>query len=156
VSRNRFRAFKPASGCASPSNLLQREDTVDAEQSKRMSQQPESPSSMLTASPAQLSGTPIESAAGDRPPSATHPRHRAPHWLERTELFLRVMLRMYIGLALCYLPWSHSLWDQNPLFLVFPALGSLATAGAMRGFVSGLGLLNLWIAFHDAMRHRDN
>jgi len=27
--------------------------------------------------------------------------------------------------------------------------------GAVRGLVSGLGLLNLWIAFHDAIRHRD-
>jgi hypothetical protein len=78
-----------------------------------------------------------------------------PRWLERVELFLRVMLRMYIGLAICYAPWSHTFWDQNPLFLQFPGLGAFALHGAVRGIVTGLGLLNLWIAFQDAIRHRD-
>ena len=66
------------------------------------------------------------------------------------------MLRMYIGLAVCYAPWSHTFWDQNPLFLGSPALASFAASGAVRGIVSGLGLLNLWIAFQDAIRHRDS
>jgi hypothetical protein len=89
-------------------------------------------------------------------PQAAEPHpHHVPRWLERVELFLRVMLRMYIGLAICYAPWSHTFWDQNPLFLQFPALGAFALHGAVRGIVSGLGLLNLWIAFQDAIRHRD-
>jgi hypothetical protein len=84
-----------------------------------------------------------------------HAPQRIPHWLERGELFLRVLLRMYIGLAICYAPWSRMFWDQNPLFLQFPNLSIWAANGAVRGIVSGLGLLNLWIAFHDAIRHRD-
>ncbi len=82
-----------------------------------------------------------------------HGRHRIPRWLERAELFLRVLLRMYIGLAVCYAPWSRLFWDQNPLFLRFPTLSIYAANGAVRGLISGLGLLNLWIAFHDAIRH---
>ena len=89
-----------------------------------------------------------------KPPSASAP-HRIPRWLVRLELFLRVMLRMYIGLAVCYAPWSHTFWDQNPIFLQFPTLANIAMNGAVRGMVSGLGLLNLWIAFQDAIRHRD-
>ncbi len=81
--------------------------------------------------------------------------HRIPHWLLRLELFLRVMLRMYIGLAVCYAPWSHMFWDQNPIFLHSSTLANIAMNGAVRGLVSGLGLLNLWIAFQDAVRHRD-
>jgi hypothetical protein len=84
-----------------------------------------------------------------------HAPQRIPRWLERAELFLRVLLRMYIGIAVCYLPWSKMFWDQNPLFAQFPSLGVFAANGAVRGLVSGLGLLNLWIAFHDALRHRD-
>jgi hypothetical protein len=84
-----------------------------------------------------------------------HSPQRIPRWLERAELFLRVLLRMYIGLAVCYAPWSHMFWDQNPLFVQFPTLSIYAANGAVRGLVSGLGLLNLWIAFHDALRHRD-
>lgn len=79
---------------------------------------------------------------------------RMPRWLARLELLLRVMLRMYIGLAICYAPWSPMFWDQNPLFLQYPILGAIAGNGAVRGLVSGLGLLNLWIAFRDAIRHR--
>ncbi len=122
-----------------------------------MSQQPEITSPPLTATPA-----PVPAALASSVPEPTRPpdnsRHtpqRIPRWLERGELFLRVLLRMYIGLAVCYAPWSHVFWDQNPLFLHFPAVGTYAANGAVRGIISGLGLLNLWIAFRDAVRHRD-
>ena len=87
------------------------------------------------------------------PATGKHGPHRLPRWLEKAELLLRVLLRMYIGLAVCYAPWSHTFWDQNPLFLQFPTLSIYAANGAVRGIVSGLGLLNLWIAFQDAVRH---
>jgi len=92
-------------------------------------------------------------AAGLEKSEEKHHPHRIPRWLERAELFLRVLLRMYIGLAVCYAPWSKMFWDQNPIFLQFPTLSIYAANGAVRGLVSGLGLLNLWIAFHDAIRH---
>lgn len=122
-----------------------------------MSHQPELTSPPLSASTATAppgAVSPIgEPEAGSTTPHRTHPR--IPRWLERAELFLRVLLRMYIGLALCYAPWSRTFWDQNPLFAQFPAIETLALLGAVRGIVSGLGLLNLWIAFRDAIRHRD-
>jgi hypothetical protein len=120
-------------------------------------QQPESTSSTLTVSPAPLAGAALNPApaSAPEPQGAAHSQHRVPRWLERVELFLRVMLRMYIGLAICYAPWSHAFWDQNPIFLQSPALADFARLGAVRGIVSGLGLLNLWIAFQDAIRRRD-
>ncbi|MGB7265517.1 MAG: hypothetical protein WBC92_08385 [Terracidiphilus sp.] len=122
-----------------------------------MHQQPESSSSTLAVSPAPVPEQPSDHAPGSALPPQTGRQqpHGVPRWLERVELFLRVMLRIYIGLAVCYAPWSHMFWDQNPVFLQFPTLGTIATNGAVRGIVSGLGLLNLWIAFHDAVRHRD-
>ena len=87
--------------------------------------------------------------------SDDHPPQRIPHWLVRTELYLRVLLRMYIGLAICYAPWSQLFWDQNPLFVRFPTLAIYAANGAVRGIISGLGLLNIWIAVQDAIRHRN-
>ena len=73
---------------------------------------------------------------------------------------------MYIGLVVCYMPWSagvlpsyfpwsQSLWDHNPLWNSIPSLAHIAANGAVRGIVSGIGLLNVWIAFHDAISHRD-
>ena len=117
-----------------------------------MQQQPESLSSTLAVSPAPEPGSLPDAAPVVEALDPQH--HRVPRWLERVELFLRVMLRMYIGLAVCYAPWSHMFWDQNPIFLGSPALASFATSGAVRGVVSGLGLLNLWIAFQDAIRGR--
>jgi hypothetical protein len=118
-----------------------------------MPQQPEITSPPLAASPA-----PASAAVAERVPDSPSPvphAQRIPRWLERGELFLRVLLRMYIGLAVCYAPWSHMFWDQNPIFLRFPTLSVYAAHGAVRGIISGLGLLNLWIAFRDAVRHRD-
>ncbi len=122
-----------------------------------MYQRPESPLSTLTVSPAPVPGPEPNraSAPGPQAPARLPHPHRIPRWLVRLELFLRVMLRMYIGLAVCYAPWSHTFWDLNPIFLQFPTLGTIAMNGAVRGMVSGLGLLNLWIAFQDAIRHRD-
>lgn len=125
-----------------------------------MSQQPELTSPPLPASPAPSA----ESATGSAQDvqiiqdatAATVVPQRIPHWLVRTELYLRVLLRMYIGLAVCYAPWSHLFWDQNPIFVQFPTVSIYAANGAVRGIISGLGLLNLWIAFQDAIRHRDD
>jgi hypothetical protein len=123
-----------------------------------MSQKPELKSSPLGSNPAPAPGpTPISAPLAPPNPLREHDLHpqRIPHWLERGELFLRVMLRMYIGLAVCYAPWSHMFWDQNPLFARFPTLAIFASNGAVRGLVSGLGLLNLWIAFSDVLRRRN-
>jgi hypothetical protein len=116
-----------------------------------MSQQPESTPHQLAMSPAAQPGatTQPDQSVGKQAPQ------RIPRWLERSELFLRVLLRMYIGLAVCYVPWSKTFWDQNPLFVQFPTLSIYAANGAVRGLVSGLGLLNLWIAFYDALHYRD-
>jgi len=134
---------------------LMGQEFVDGVRPIGMSQQPELTSHQLAMSPTTtpepkpVSAPPAESSPGKHGPQ------RIPRWLERAELFLRVLLRMYIGLAVCYVPWSTSFWDQNPLFMQFPTLGIYASNGAVRGLVSGLGLLNLWIAFNNALRSRD-
>ncbi|HEV2137164.1 MAG TPA: hypothetical protein VGR47_23295 [Terracidiphilus sp.] len=122
-----------------------------------MFQQPESISTSLATSPAPVP----EPSNGSAPavgegPQQSETTPRIPRWLERLELVLRVMLRMYIGLFICYAPWSPMFWDQNPLFQQFPTLSAIAANGAVRGLVSGLGLLNLWIAFQDAVHYREH
>jgi len=138
-----------------------------------MPQQPEPISTTFAANPAPSPGLAPVSApfsGSDRddsfvvpvlPVGKPHP-DRIPRWLEEAELLLRVVLRIYIGLVIFYapwsgqvltfFPWSRVIWEQNPLFLQFPMLGIIAANGAVRGIVSGLGLLNLWFALQDAMR----
>jgi len=88
--------------------------------SKRMSQQPEFTS--IPASPAPATGTAQGTVPGSVQPAAPHSgqevslqRHpqRIPRWLERSELFLRVLLRLYIGLAVCCAPLAHVLGSKS-------------------------------------------
>lgn len=78
--------------------------------------------------------------------------NRIPYWLQQSERFLRVIVRIYIGLVVCLVPWYPPFWDANPLFTQWPWLTALITHGACRGLVSGLGLLNLWVALQDMIR----
>lgn len=76
-------------------------------------------------------------------------------WLRRADLFLRVIIRLYLGLILFFLPWTH-LWTFNRLFLYYAPIAHLTASGAVRGIVSGLGLLNLWIALTDAIHYSES
>jgi hypothetical protein len=92
------------------------------------------------------------------PPTNREPElapQRIPHWLQQAERFLRVIVRIYLGLLVCFAPWYSPAWDANPLFSQSPSLMAFISNGAVRGLVSGLGLLNLWIALRDAMRPSD-
>jgi hypothetical protein len=122
-----------------------------------MSQQPELTSPPIPSSPQAGGAIPQGTvAAPDTVPTPhRHGPQRIPRWLERAELFLRVLLRMYFGLAACLAPWYSQVWDKNPLFVRFPTLSIWAMHGAVRGIISGIGLLNLWIAFQRVYQHRD-
>ena len=80
----------------------------------------------------------------------------APLWLQRLELFLRIAVRLYVGVFVLFLPWWPRFWDDNPLFRLLPKLGEWAMYGSVRGIISGFGLLNLWIALHEAIHYRDS
>ena len=106
-----------------------------------------------------MTSTPDTQAAPlDRPSSQEQPAQpqkdpqRIPYWLQQAERFLRVVVRMYLGLLVCCAPWYPPAWDNNPLFASSPWLTTFVTHGAVRGLVSGLGILNLWIAIRVALR----
>lgn len=101
-------------------------------------------------SPNALSSVPPPPAV---PPASAH--DRSTHWLHRADLLLRVIIRLYIGFILVFLPWTH-LWALNRFFLYYSPIAHLTQSGAFRGVVSGLGLLNLWIAISEAIHHKEN
>jgi hypothetical protein len=55
-----------------------------------------------------------------------------------------------IGLILVLLPWTL-LWDNNFFVSLFPDWSRLWLNSYVRGAVSGLGLVNLWIAASQAI-----
>jgi hypothetical protein len=81
----------------------------------------------------------------------SHHHHGIPGWLEREEIFLRILLRVCVGPVVAIAPWSPILWDRNPLLHYFPIVGIWAANGAVRGLITGLGLLNLWFALRETL-----
>jgi len=104
-------------------------------------------------SPAPPSPTTPAATAG--PPEQRQANNRTAQWLRRADLFLRVIVRLYIGLILVFLPWTHA-WTYNRFFLYYADVAKLLENGAIRGIVSGLGLLNLWIAISEAIHYKES
>ena|SRR5271165_1918597 len=102
---------------------------------------------------AQAPITPPPGLAVSSPESAKPPR-QSPRWLQRLDLFVWVTVCLFLGLILFVLPWLP-FWDENRLLALVPHLAPLALNGIVRGVVSGLGLLNIWIAIHDAIHYKE-
>jgi hypothetical protein len=85
-----------------------------------------------------------------RPPDSG----RVPLWLRRLELFFFVVLRIYVGVVVLVLPWTPP-WTDNHWISYFPRVSAFLMYGAVRGVISGLGLLNLWIAVYEAIHYRE-
>lgn len=79
----------------------------------------------------------------------------APIWLQRVSLMVLVVFCLYLGGLLVYLPWSRAMWDHNALLLDFPRLHHSLTQGPVRGLVSGLGLLDLWIGLSEIVHYQE-
>jgi len=80
----------------------------------------------------------------------------APIWLQRVSLFVLVLFCVYLGVLVMILPWWPSVWDRNLFIQSRPALAAVLHNGAMRGFISGLGLLDIWIGISEAVHYRDH
>ncbi len=80
----------------------------------------------------------------------------APLWLQRISLFVLVLFCVYLGVLVTILPWWVRVWDQNMFILARPHLAAFLHLGAVRGFISGLGLLDIWIGISEAVHYRDH
>jgi hypothetical protein len=97
---------------------------------------------------------PVSRQSPDPRSSGNPPRSpQTPLWLQYLELSVRVVVRIYLGLVIIVLPWTH-FWTDNHLLVLIPHLSKLAFSGAARGIISGLGLLNIWIGVYDAIHYK--
>jgi len=113
---------------------------------------PTNPLSTSSSNPAQPSlFPPAPPPLPESNPSNKSTPPRSPFWLQQMVHFLFIYLRMTLGMVVCMVPWYSPFWDSNPLFSQPSGLATFIGNGAVRGLVSGLGLLNLWIAIRDAM-----
>jgi hypothetical protein len=76
-------------------------------------------------------------------------------WLHRTSVFLFVLISAVAGVLLIILPWTPE-WTDNYLLLSFPGLRTFVASGFFRGICSGLGLLDVWIGFSEALHYHEH
>jgi hypothetical protein len=74
--------------------------------------------------------------------------------LHRTSVFLFVLISAVAGVLLVILPWTPE-WTDNYLLLSYPWLRTLISTGFFRGLCTGLGLLDIWIGFWEALHYHD-
>ena len=111
--------------------------------------------------------TPIEKPKDDHPAADIHtalldpsqePKLSGPEplqlWMHRLSIFLFVLISAIAGVLLIILPWT-SQWTDNTLLLSYPGLRAVVLSGFFRGFCSGLGLLDIWIGFWEALHYHE-
>jgi hypothetical protein len=75
-------------------------------------------------------------------------------WAQRLLLVAEVAIAIWAGILVMVLPWTR-LWTQNPLLAGFPSLKFILMQSFVRGMISGVGLVDVWIGVADAIRYRD-
>ena len=132
-------------------------DTTGVTVSERsVTPDPKLPVENGSAAPTQPTPTSTENSAWilDPPPSAPHAQSTLQLWLHRTSVFLFVLISAVAGVLLLILPWTPE-WTDNYLLLTYPWLRTLISTGFFRGLCSGLGLLDIWIGFWEALHYHE-
>jgi hypothetical protein len=86
-------------------------------------------------------------------PPQTPPK-RPSLWLQRIWLVLLVLFCLEVGILLIVLPWTR-IWTDNSLLLGYPRIREFFMQDFVRGLISGLGLVDIWMGVAEAVRYRE-
>jgi len=86
-------------------------------------------------------------------PPPQEPR-RTNLWLKRAWLVIFVLFCLEIGIILTVLPWTR-VWTENSLLLGHPQVREFLQQNFVRGLVSGLGLVDIWMGIAEAVRYHE-
>ena len=125
-------------------------------------QRPTAPSSPESVRPStSMTDAPGTQAASGCPPVSEEPAGRpalrpqhAPVWAQRLLLGIEVGISVWTGLLVLVLPWTR-LWTENPLLGAVPGLKLLMNFTFVRGMISGVGIVDIWMGVADALHYRD-
>jgi len=70
-------------------------------------------------------------------------------------LVIYVLFCVELGALLAVLPWYDAVWNNNGLLAGIPAARTLMHNHFVRGAVSGLGLVDMWLGVSEAVRYRE-
>jgi hypothetical protein len=105
--------------------------------------------------PLKLTSTNLENPPPAQPtdPAPEQPAEM-PVWLQRVFVVVYVLFCIELGLVLIILPWTR-FWFSDEWTAKWAAFQNLMQLGFVRGAVSGLGLLDIWLGVAEAIRYRD-
>ena len=93
------------------------------------------------------------------PPAPAQPAEdkagELPVWLQRVFAIVYVLFCIELGLVLVVLPWLPDYWVAGSGLVPWLELRRVLQSGFVRGAVSGLGLLDIWLGIMEAVRYRD-
>jgi hypothetical protein len=75
-------------------------------------------------------------------------------WLHRATVLMFGLVCAVVGVLLVILPWRPE-WTDNHLLMAYPGLRTFVSNGFVRGIVSGLGILDIWIGFSEALHYHE-
>jgi len=75
-------------------------------------------------------------------------------WAHRVGMLLFVFFCAVLGVVLVVFPWREE-WTSNSLLVGYPAVQEFLANGFVRGLCSGLGLLDIWIGFSEAIHYHE-
>jgi hypothetical protein len=98
----------------------------------------------------------VSAAAVEIPPGPTQGNRYVGFelWLHRATVLLFGLVCAVVGVLLVILPWRPE-WTDNHLLMASPGLRAFVANGFVRGICSGLGLLDIWIGFSEALHYHE-
>jgi hypothetical protein len=75
-------------------------------------------------------------------------------WAHRLGVLLFVFFCAVLGVVLVVFPWREE-WTSNSLLVGYPMLQDFLSNGFVRGLCSGMGLLDIWIGFSEAVHYHE-
>ncbi len=94
-------------------------------------------------------------ALQERSEKSAAARHsRLAIWFHRVGMLIFVSICAVVGVVLVILPWRPE-WTDNHLLLSYPGLRTFVTNSFVRGLCSGLGALDIWIGFSQAITYHE-
>ncbi|MBZ5629782.1 MAG: hypothetical protein LAO06_13050 [Acidobacteriia bacterium] len=75
-------------------------------------------------------------------------------WLHRLSLVIFVIFCIELGMLLSVLPWTR-VWTDNSLLAARPAWRAFLQDNFVRGVITGLGLIDIWIGVWETVHYRD-
>jgi len=87
-------------------------------------------------------------------PPPNRKRGRWTVWRSRLFLFEYAFVCLVIGILLIVAPWTP-LWADNSLLLGYPQVQQALMNDFVRGLISGIGLVDIWLAISEVIAYRD-